>query len=1028
MSKFAYLDFEYTHSSEEKMTVVCVSVRFDSRKESYWLLNILHRELFIDLLCYLERENYTLVSYNNEAEASSLISLDFDPLRFQWIDLFAEYRYLQNHNKDLLYGKQYIDGRVKSLVPFAGEVGKQNLSAACYKLIGKMIDSERKDKMREILIAGDLEEIEANKKEILEYCESDVEYLPLMLKKIMDLYRQKIPKKEELALLPKEARWRAETFVRTAKMVRKGYPVNVEWARNLASNVPNLLLECVQDINSQFPNNKPFRFEKGKYVQDTKVLRQWIIDNKLDKDWPLTDGGKSGKKQLSLALESWEDRFPFRHDFPRGNFGAQIVRYLKLNQQLRSFNIKSGKDSKTFFDTIGSDDRSRAYLNPYGSQSGRYQPGSTGFLFLKSAWMRSMCQPKPGRLMGGIDFSSQEFLLSAIISKDKKMYDAYCEGDVYLYYAKGIGLVPKDGTKKTHPHERDLCKSTVLGLSYLMTKIGLSKKLTADTGKFVSEDEAQKLVDGFDRLFPDFTRWKEDFIQGYWISRRVKIPDGWTMWGDNKNKRSVANCPIQGCLHGDSRVLVKDRGYQKISDLVGLADIQVWEGEKFVRADCVPSGPKRLVKVHLRNGQIIQCSPEHKFWCIDNEGKGSWKTPDKFMKTQRIRRSYSSEDFDSEYIVPYTATKNPLASSIGLEEYTGTKRELGIVLGRLASDGWVSTERGLVWAVAEHEKNILQPLKEMISKFGLPIKESTILRPEQGKLPIYQIKVYSKKLSTQLAVEIDIKNSLEHPYLWHSKELMRGFIEGYVDGDGTVVENTVKVAFGRGQDREKYARDLQKMFHVFEVPCKIYPYEYRTNLGIRERDILSFFQNFKFLNQVKQSKVENCCRDKEVKSYAVGSVELVEKVDFCNEEVEMFDIANCPDQRFMTEGLVTHNTGSAILRKTIQLAQDKGLDVCIPLHDACYIEFDEGDLGAMDTLRECMFEAFHFYFEGQQKEWAKAIRFEGEIWGPGAVEGTVFTPKGMELSSEKIHVDKRGLTEYNLFSKFFTTSSGTELL
>jgi DNA polymerase I-like protein with 3'-5' exonuclease and polymerase domains len=269
--------------------------------------------------------------------------------------------------------------------------------------------------------------------------------------------------------------------------------------------------------------------------------------------------------------------------------------------------------------------------------------------------------------MGGIDFSSQEFLLSAIISKDKKMYDAYCEGDVYLYYAKGIGLVPKDGTKKTHPHERDLCKSTVLGLSYLMTKVGLAKKLTADTGRVYTEDEAQKLVDGFDRLFPKFTQWKEEFIAAYWIHGKVKIPDGWTMWGDNKNKRSVANCPIQG--------------------LAG-----------------------------------------------------------------------------------------------------------------------------------------------------------------------------------------------------------------------------------------------------------------------------------------------------------------------------------------------------AILRKTIQLAQDKGLDVCIPLHDACYIEFNENDLSAMDTLKDCMFEAFHFYFEGEQKEWAKSIRFEGEIWGPGAQEGVVITPKGMELSSEKIHVDKRGLTEYNLFSKFFTTSSGTELL
>jgi DNA polymerase I-like protein with 3'-5' exonuclease and polymerase domains len=181
-----------------------------------------------------------------------------------------------------------------------------------------------------------------------------------------------------------------------------------------------------------------------------------------------------------------------------------------------------------------------------------------------------MCQPPAGYAIGAIDYSSQEFLLGAVCSNDPKMIEAYAEGDVYLYYGKGIGLIPKDGTKATHGKERDLCKSTVLGLSYLMTKVGLAKKLTADTGKVVTEEEADQLVTKYDLLFSGFSSWRNSVIAHYREAKQIKLPDGWYMFGDNPSFRSAANMPLQGagaCIMRKAVALAQDAGLNIIFTL-----------------------------------------------------------------------------------------------------------------------------------------------------------------------------------------------------------------------------------------------------------------------------------------------------------------------------------------------------------------------------------------------------------------------------------------------------------------------------
>ena len=61
----------------------------------------------------------------------------------------------------------------------------------------------------------------------------------------------------------------------------------------------------------------------------------------------------------------------------------------------------------------------------------------------------------------------KEYLLAALIAKDKKMQESYESGDPYLSFAKLAGAVPQDATKQSHAETRDLYKTITLGFHTL---------------------------------------------------------------------------------------------------------------------------------------------------------------------------------------------------------------------------------------------------------------------------------------------------------------------------------------------------------------------------------------------------------------------------------------------------------------------------------------------------------------------------------------------------------------------------------
>lgn len=561
-----FLDFEFNRVVEPKVNLVsCATyVEKTGQKMVWWLHNSPKRQH--QLSEYLKQFEI-VVGYACVAEARSFLALGLNPLDWKWIDLFLEYRMLTNHNDGLQWGKQLVDGKVRVFKKpkpkwerteddsESGFKATHSLAECTYKLTGQIRDTEHKDKTRALIISDPKSFTTAESKQILAYNLEDVVFLPEIWKRQKEEFRKLAPD-DDMAEFFDEALTRGRYSAHTAIMEARGYPINVEATRNFSQQIPAILMECQRDINDQFDPDQvqqvkdrlglqtdlPFKWNKrpARFSWNQKYAREWIKANCDVDKWMKTDKG-----QLSLSLEAWERHFAFKHDYPEGNFGAQMVRFLKLKQSLYGFSDTGGK-RKNFWDSVGSDGRVRPYMNIYGAQSSRSQPAASGFMFLKPAWMRALVEPAPGKFIAGIDFGQQEFFLSALEYDCPNMIQAYLSGDPYLFGAKLAGVIPKDGTKEKYKVVRDVFKNTYLGILFGMTKYGLAIKLTNDTGREYTEDDAQDQIDLFEESFPEYIDGKKELEWSYEDGYGIRLPCGWRMWCDNDNVRSVCNVPIQG--------------------------------------------------------------------------------------------------------------------------------------------------------------------------------------------------------------------------------------------------------------------------------------------------------------------------------------------------------------------------------------------------------------------------------------------------------------------------------------------------
>lgn len=576
--KYVFIDFEFNKTKEHVINLVCchiLAITFSSSNEgeeffekSFWLHNDKQEQLKLKKIIQGYRDlGFLFVSYNVIAEARSMMALGLDPVKFKWVDLYLEYKMITNQCNKYAYGEQLIKGRIVTTKPYDKYVSKleedrntkpeHNMYACIFKLFGENKNTEHKEAMRNLIISNTTEFTEEHKKQILEYCESDVELLGEILLRIdlilisFSIDNKLIDPKTKKYLYEDERLTRGKYSALSALMESAGYPIDVVAAHNLYLNSQTILNNTIREIRKEHPNIDAFEWSKKtkKFIIKEKPMRDWVatfLAEDEHRKWKKTKLG-----QVSLSIESFEEYFNYEGECPN-DFGSMYLKYLKTKRSLNGF-IPTGKKAgkKILSDYIGSDGRVRPYMNIYGTQTSRSAPSAISFIPAKSKWMRALIMPNPGYAIAAIDYSSQEFLINALLSEDDAMLKAYEGGDPYLYFAKKAGAVPPDGKKEDYKRQRNLFKATTLAVGYGMKGKSLTYKLNKDVG--LREDgrphtiaDAEKLINYFKQVYPDYDKYKYKLTKEYHRNGYMKLPCGWTMFGDNTSETSFQNFPTQG--------------------------------------------------------------------------------------------------------------------------------------------------------------------------------------------------------------------------------------------------------------------------------------------------------------------------------------------------------------------------------------------------------------------------------------------------------------------------------------------------
>jgi len=374
----------------------------------------------------------------------------------------------------------------------------RNLIGACLYYGLPTTGLSYKENMRDRILRGppfSYEEIN----DILFYCEKDVEMtsnLFMHLKDRIDL---------QYALL--RGRYMAEI----AYMEYRGIPIDVE------------KLEKLRDCWDVIMNELICRVDQDYHIYEERVFkidrfRNYLIKNSIP--WKRTPTGlpSTDQEYMKRMAESYPQLKPL-----------QELRYTM--GQLRLNDLQVGKDG-----------RNRCLLSPFSAKTSRSYPSSSQFIFANTVWIRGLIKPQKDMAISYIDYGQQEFAIAAVLSKDKNMMKAYLTGDPYIEFAKAAGAVPKNATKKTHPHERELYKTTMHAINY-----GQGYRSFAERVR-ITEAESKNLMRVHKATYPQYWEWITNFTDNGIMKRFVKTRFHWYMNTVGSSYRSIQNWPMQA--HG----------------------------------------------------------------------------------------------------------------------------------------------------------------------------------------------------------------------------------------------------------------------------------------------------------------------------------------------------------------------------------------------------------------------------------------------------------------------------------------------
>jgi DNA polymerase I len=442
--------------------------------------------LWQDQLCSeppFEIDNDTLiVAYYAPAEIGCFLALGW-PVPTRVIDLYAEFRRETN--------------------ALAVPEGRGLLAALSRHRITRITSDEKKAGRDLVMRGGPWSNSE--RREILDYCETDVICLPQLLEAMLPGIA---PSMQSLG----QALLRGRYTAAVACMERVGVPVDHETLTAIRDGWERIKGDLIREVDADYGV-----FENGSFKSG--LFAKYLADHGIP--WPKTETGR-----LQLDQDTFRDQ---------AKVYPELAPLRELRHSLSELRIEKL--------AVGPDGRNRTMLSPFGASSGRNTPSANKFIYGPSVWLRGLIKPGPDRAIAYIDWSSQEVAIAAALSGDRSLIDAVASGDPYLSFAVRAGLAPEGATKASHRAIRDLCKACVLGTNYGMG----ARTLAFRTNTSIVEAEA--LLRLLARTYPVFTEWQSKSVDVALLRGYMSTVFGWKLHVTNGTRpTALRNFPMQS--HG----------------------------------------------------------------------------------------------------------------------------------------------------------------------------------------------------------------------------------------------------------------------------------------------------------------------------------------------------------------------------------------------------------------------------------------------------------------------------------------------
>lgn len=324
---------------------------------------------------------------------------------------------------------------------------------------------------------------------------------------------------------------------------------------------------------------------------------------------------------------------------------------------------------------------------------------------------------------------------------------------------------------------------------------------------------------------------------------------------------------VENCLSEESFIITKDGGFS-IKDVLKGKDekeIEIWTGKEFQRA-CVykTSEKKQLTKMKLNNGMDINCSPNHKFKVISDDGIIKWKE----------RKDIKLGDF---------VLVNNKIIDVNKQKFIYKGKEVDAdlfeFLGWATGDGWFGEnlprkKRMSTFYHSIKERDIQERHSQILNKYGINNKPKEIFYSKKQQEDIIEKFGFNSVAKSRLEtciIDSDFiewifdlgfessKNGKVIPAFLYSvrTDYRRAFLRGFFSADGSVVNKRYIQMFITSDS----LREATKQLLLTEgICCGVHEqnnYKDHFTHKVKPRMILIkdnklFFERIGFLQQHKQ--------------------------------------------------------------------------------------------------------------------------------------------------------------------------------